>query len=422
MAERTTRIPTDSERESPGLLSLLGSLPCVSQTVQAISTFNLGPVNALLKRAAYLPLWLRAPSHRGAAGYETASELRQLHLATEEEQSRYVGRSRIGGPAADVRFRWRFIPEDFAGDPHCVQPLPILPLYLGVSQRIEVFDWELRFRDGESGFRAYGAGRTLPGVGAPSSGVGLGFVLDVIEGYGRLAGLAGSIVVSGGLTADGELRLGLIIRIMDPTGGLLAQGSPTSVSENGGSEPGVAWLVFAGETDPDNAVTLRISLSEGILGSNVFELLREIGLDFDVGQGWLQSRTTEGNLAGSVRAVLDFNPLDSRAVAPIRTRSGVFAFHDRNGRSLGTIAADMIEGRSLRTRLQDMLLPVFRFAGFGPIQGGTGIFTGVRGIMTMNSVISVQPRTLANLYILRLDDPNGRFGAIARNAFEEGAS
>ena len=84
--------------------------------------------------------------------------------------------------------------------------------------------------------------------------------------------------------------------------------------------------------------------------------------------------------------------------------------------SLGLVASDMIEGRSFRTRLEDMLLPVFRFAGFGPIQGGTGEFAGVSGIMTMNSVISVQPRTLSNLYVLRLDDPDGRFRAAAQSA------
>jgi hypothetical protein len=33
--------------------------------------------------------------------------------------------------------------------------------------------------------------------------------------------------------------------------------------------------------------------------------------------------------------------------------------------------------------------------------------------MMMNSVISVQPRTLSNLYVLRLDDPDGRYRAVS---------
>jgi hypothetical protein len=92
----------------------------------------------------------------------------------------------------------------------------------------------------------------------------------------------------------------------------------------------------------------------------------------------------------------------------------VFELHAADGRSLGTVSSDMIEGRSFRTRLDGMLLPVFRFGGFGPISGGTGELAGASGIMTMNSVISVQPRTLSNLYVLRLNDPRGRYRAAAR--------
>jgi len=414
MTERTTRIRSDSEREPPGLLSLLGSLPCVSQVVQAISTFNLGPVNALLKRAAYFPLLLAAPSRPGLDAFEVAGEMRRFDIVAEEERSRCVGCNQVGAPAADIRFRWRVVPDDHQGDPERAQPLPALPLLPGVSQRIEVLDWELRFRDGASGFRAYGMGRTLPDAAA---GNGVALVLEMLAGYGRLAGLAGTVVASGTLSPQGGLSLGVIVRVMDPAGGLAAQGPPGPLPPEAGPEPGATWLAFFGETDPDNPVTLRISLGEGILGSNVFELMRTVDLDFDAVADRLRSRTVEGALTGGLRAQLDFNPLDPRPVSPIRTRYGVFDFRDRAGRSVGSVAADMIEGRSLRTRVEGMLLPVFRFAGFGPVQSGTGAFAGARGIMTMNSVISVLPRTLANSYILRLDDPDGRFRAAARGTF-----
>jgi hypothetical protein len=71
----------------------------------------------------------------------------------------------------------------------------------------------------------------------------------------------------------------------------------------------------------------------------------------------------------------------------------------------------MIEGRAMRTELAGAPMPVFRFGGFGPILGGTGEFSGADGMMTMNSAISVFPRTLSNLYIFRLSDPTGRFRA-----------
>jgi hypothetical protein len=423
MTERTTTIRPDSERESPGLLSLLASLPCVSQVVQAVSTFNIGPVTEVLKRAAYFPLVLAAPSFQGMNVFEVAGELRRLDVAAEEGRSGYVGRNRVGDPAADVRFRWRFVPEDYPGDPVRRQPLPASPFQPGISQRIEVFDWELRFRDGVSGFRAYGVGRTLPGVGAASPAAGLAFVLEILEGYGQLAGRTGTVVASGALAPHGGLELGLIVRMLDPAATLLTQEPPRPVPPGAAPEPGVTWLALFGEVDPDNPVTLRLSLSEGILGSNVYERLRVADLDFDVGLGsGLRGRAREGPYAGALRAELDFNPLDPRPVTPIQTRKGVFELRDQAGRRLGSLASNMIEGRSFRTRLTDMLLPVFRFAGFGPVTGGTGGFAGARGIMTMNSIISVQPRTLSNLYILRLDDPNGRFRATAQGAFGGWAS
>lgn len=406
--------PSAAAGESPGLLSLLGSLPCVSQTVQAISTFNIGPVTELLRRAAYFPLVLAAPSYRGPDAFEVESALRRFALA--------AGCNRIGGPAADVRFRWRFVPDDYEGDPGRAQAVPPSGFHSEISQRIEVFDWELLFRDSGSGFHAYGVGRTLPGAGAAGAAVGVAFVLDVLAGYGQLAGLAGTVVAGGALGADGALEIAVVTRVTDPAGGLLTQG-PLDPLLGAGAEPGVTYLPFLGEIDPAHPVTLRLSLTQGILGSNVFEQLRLADLGFGVAPtGQLQSRTRAGALVGTVSAVLDFNPLDPRPVAPIQTRDGVFTFHDQAGRSLGTLAADMIEGRSFRTRLEGMLLPVFRFGGFGPIRGGTGDFAGARGIMTMNSVISVQPRTLANSYILRLDDPDGRYRALAQGACGEWAS
>ncbi|HSU81147.1 MAG TPA: hypothetical protein VLR69_01955 [Thermoanaerobaculia bacterium] len=415
--QATSSRPDCGPDDSSELLALLRSLPGVSQTLQAITTFNIGPVTALLERAGYFPLLLAAPIRRGDGAFEVEHGVRRFAITTRQEGARIVGRNQAGGPDAAVRFRWRFVPDDFEGGSGRVQPQPPLPFLPGASQRIEVLDWTLRFAGGESGFRAYGTGRTLPGAGAAAPAVGLAFVLDVLEGYGELAGLAGTVVAAGTLDPRGTLELGLVARLMDPDGGLFTQEPLAPLPPGAGPESGVTWLTFLGQVDPTHPVTLRISLTQGLLGSNVFELLRVAALDFAAGPGGrLRSRATRGALAGSVGARLDFDPLSLNPITPIQTRCGVFDFQDEAGRSIGSVASNMIEGRSFRTRLEGMLLPVFRFGGFGPILGGTGKFAGARGIMTMSSVISVQPRTLSNLYILRLDDPDGRFRAAAQGA------
>jgi hypothetical protein len=398
--------PSADSGGSPGLLSFFTSLPGVSAAIRTLTTLNIGPVTQRLEAAAYFPLLLSAESRRLGDTFEVQSAPRRFEIATEAQGlGRLTGRNRAGGPAATLRFRWRPVPEDYVGGADGVQALPALPLLPNASQRIEVFDWELRFCGGAAGYRAYGMGRTLPGGG-------VGFVLDVLEGFGELAGLAGTVVTSGGISPDGALELAIVTRVMDPSGGPLTAPPPAPLPPAAGAEPGVTYLAFLGQVDPSHPVTLRLSLTEGILGSNVYEQLRAATLDFAAGaDGGLRGGAVAGAVVGSVSAQLSFDPLSLCALSPIQTRCGVFEFYDPAGRGLGALYSDMIEGRSFRTGLQGMLLPVFRFGGFGPIQGGTGELAGARGIMTMNSVISVQPRTLANLYVLRLDDPDGRYRA-----------
>jgi hypothetical protein len=105
--------------------------------------------------------------------------------------------------------------------------------------------------------------------------------------------------------------------------------------------------------------------------------------------------------------------MDPRPVFPIQTTEGEFTFHDVGGQEVGTIRANMVEGRAFRSILPGAPMPVFRFGGFGPILGGTGAFGGTTGMMSMNSVISVFPRTLSNLYVLRLVDRPGQSAAPA---------
>lgn len=406
IAQERTRQGTSGG--SPGLLSFFTSLPGVSAAIETLTTLNIGPVTQLLEAAGYLPLLLSAASRRSGDAFEVQGEPRRFEIATEApDTGRLAGRNRTGTAAAALRFRWRPVPEDYVGDPDRIRALPPSPLRSDVSQRIEVFDWDLRFRGGTAGYRAYGMGRTLPGGG-------VGFVLDVLEGFGELAGLAGTVVASGGVAPDGALELMAVTRTMDPAGGPLTAPPLSPLPPAAGAEPGVTYLAFLGQVDPSHPVTLRLSLTEGILGSNVYERLLAATLDFDTAaDGRLRGGSLACPVVGSVSAQLSFNPLSLCALSPVQTRRGVFELHDPAGRGLGAIYSDMIEGRSFRTGLQDMLLPVFRFGGFGPIQGGTGEFAGARGIMTMNSVISVQPRTLANLYVLRLEDPDGRYRAAA---------
>jgi hypothetical protein len=321
--------------------------------------------------------------------------------------------NRVGQPVARVHIRWTPIPEDFQAAPGLLPPPTLLNPFR--SQRFSMLDGQLDFADpAQSGLRAFGCGRTFPGVSGGRQVLYVGAVIDVLQGLGALAGLPGptfpgaTLVVNGFIQPPYDLALNLMVRVMDPHGRLCAAGPLPPLRPMPDPDPNAVFLCFLGEVDPSRPVRLVLGPNGLPIGSDVFEKLRLIRIAWDAGSAVdLQSRSAEGPVVGTVSARLYFDFLAPQPVSPIQTTNGVFTFRDLDGRTLGT----MVEGRALRTDLTGAPMPVFRFGGFGPILGGTGELAGAAGMMSMNSAISVFPRTLSNLYVLRLEDPAGKLRA-----------
>jgi hypothetical protein len=177
-------------------------------------------------------------------------------------------------------------------------------------------------------------------------------------------------------------------------------------------------LFFLGEVDPDRPTRIVGQSSEGIV-AEVHERLRLVRLEFDAAtSAGIRCRSCKGPVVGTLAGLLHFNPSDEQPMIPIRTSDGVFTFHDRRGRTVATLEANIVYGRAYRTTLAGAPLPVFRFGGFGPFLGGTGVFRDAVGMISLNAAISVFPRTLSNLYVLRVTDPDGRFLARSREMWD----
>jgi hypothetical protein len=95
----------------------------------------------------------------------------------------------------------------------------------------------------------------------------------------------------------------------------------------------------------------------------------------------------------------------------------VYTFQDRQGQTVATLNADVVEGRAFRTTLAGAPGPVFRFGGFGPFLGGTGPFQGMIGMISMNAALSVFPGALSTVHVIRVSDPDGRFRASCSRAW-----
>lgn len=342
--------------------------------------------------------------------------LHRFSIDVESAGAGLTARNRIGEPMASVEIRWTPMPDDFEAAPGRVPPPTLLNPFR--SQRFCMLDGHLQFADAAaSSLTAFGTGRTFPAESGGRPRLDIGAVIDVLSGQGKLAGLCGTICVNGTIEPPDGLALNLMLRFIDPRGVLAAPAAPV------GGPPATAaaesvFLAFLGEVDPRQPVVLRRAPDGSVLGSQVHELLRRVSLDssLDAATG-LCGSLVPGPVVGRVDATLHFDPLTALEVSPIRTTDGVFTFFDEGGAELGSLRSDMVEGRAFKTPLAGAPAPIFRFGGFGPILGGCGLFAGASGMMSMNSAVSVFPRTLSNLYVLRLADPEGRL----RNASAGGA-
>jgi hypothetical protein len=402
-------------------------------------TYKLKEVNQLLKSAAYFPIFNVAnPDSPNqpvplVAGLPFLQQYLMVAVEVNEELHRFDvnvepptaatglrASDRVGEPVANVHIRWTPVPENFEAAPDLCPPPTVLNPF--VSQRFVMLNGRLTFKDQRgSGFRAFGAGRTFPVNEGGQRRLRIGAAIEILEGMGAFAGHTGAFVVNGFIQPPRNLALNLVVRVMDPAGDLVARGPLTPIREMPNPDPDAAFMYFLGETDPSRPVKLNVTPDGRILGSQVYERLRLVHFEFDLGAGaGPRSLTNEGPLVGDVVATLHFNPLAPTSVSPISTTNGVFTFYDSQGRHFGQVFSNMVEGRAMRTELAGAPMPVFRFAGFGPLLGGTGQFDGADGMMTMNSAISVFPRTLSNLYTFRLYDPAGRFRDAARRAWSQG--
>ena len=111
--------------------------------------------------------------------------------------------------------------------------------------------------------------------------------------------------------------------------------------------------MFLGEEDFSQPTTLRRAPDGRMLGSNVHERLRLVHLSFDLGRTGLRTLTTTGPIVGTLRGTLSFNPFGAAPGSPIafQTQDGVFNFFDRDGKTIGTLLANIVEGRAFPATL-----------------------------------------------------------------------
>jgi len=386
-------------------------------------TYQTETVSRLLREAAYFPLFsVHNPNIENVPLPSSRSPNRLIGMKVYEEMHRFDIKveppnldcglravNQLGQPVADIHIDWRVIPDDFVAAPGKLPPPTELDLTR--SQRFAMYDGQFNWKDRQgSSFHGFGSGRTFPTIVGGQPQLRIAAVVDIIEGFGKLNGVVGNAVVNGFITPPYNLALNIMLRILDPAKRFKTRSAITNLRPIPDPDPNASFLAFLGEADPDNPITLNIAPDGSVAGASVHELLRILRIDFDVGTSkGMRSQASTGSIVGSLSFNLNINSRDQRIPIPFRTTDAIFTFFDRERRTIGRLAANVVEGRAFMTELEGAPQPVLRVAGFGPCIGGSAQFSGVSGMLSLNGIISIPARTPSICYVLRISDPEGKF-------------
>jgi len=316
--------------------------------------------------------------------------------------------------------RWVVVPPDYVARPG--QEPPPTALDPSRSQRFVMLDSICRFGDGKDCFHGFGTGQTFPMTVNGRRDLLAVAIGTVLEGFGKFkGGEESTYVYCGSLSVEQGFTGNILLRVMDPGGAIPTSSDLPAIESRHHPEPGITYVVFRGEAIPSDAVTPRMGANGQLEGLDVNQGLRLLHLDCAVGgHAGLRASARVGEVIGRILAHVTFNPAapGGTSLDPIPfTTVDEFTFHDRDGQLVGTFTGDSSEGRLFNTMVAGQ--KGIRFGGTGRLLGGTGPFDGIEGLLTDNSVVIFTPHVSASVYVLRINDPEGRFRAFAEYTREK---
>ena len=389
-------------------------------------TYPFDTVVQLLDQAAFLSMFsipardrsIAIPSRtgEGIAGLRIKEQLHRFSLSMEPpSRSGITTHHAIGEQLAHWEHRWMFAPDGFPALPG--RDVPGTAFDPSRSQRFVMFDSVCTFENGRDGFHGFGTGRTYPMHVGSQPQLYAAAVGSILEGFGKFKGHEGTYTYCGSLSQQEGFTGSVFCRVVDPQSELRTESSLPSMEVWPNPETGITYLAFRGQKkDRTQKTAYNFGPNGQVTGLNVHQQLRQVQIDTAArGRGGPRSVMDVGPVIGSMSARILFNLLNpgapGTALSPIPFQSyNEYTFSTPDGRALGTIVADGGEGRTFNLQLVGAPgQQALRFGGFGPIVKSSGIFEGMEGLMVDNSVVGVAPHALSTLYILRVNDPDGKY-------------
>jgi hypothetical protein len=321
--------------------------------------------------------------------------------------SKQIGRRQI----ATQHLTMSVTPNNYQSGPGRTPPPTILLPFL--SQRFWMYNGQFEFLDGPggspySGFKAIAGGRFFP---AGQLAVWIGGCVDIVEGLGQLQGFTGNLAIDGFTLPPASFMNSFLFRFVDPEGKLQAADLPPVRDP----EPSTvdysdsALIPLLADLDLGSTVDVEPLPDSSRKRIHLVERLRLADTNFDVAPGVLKTKVVAGEVVGSRRTTLIFDPDDPNDTIPAFSEGSEFTFWAGGGQPIGTLDADLFEARAFRTPLPGFARPYFRLVGFGPYTSGTGQFIDPEGMLVVNGALSLDPPAWSAMYLLRFRDPLNRF-------------
>ncbi len=314
----------------------------------------------------------------------------------------------VGERLGTLTMRWLLAPDDFEVTPGV--PPPPTPIDPARSQRFAMLDGTIQFQDPrQGGLKFFGAGRTFPSSGGGASRLEFAGAAAVLEGLGGLKGLRGALMVSGHLIPPAGIAVSLVARF-EGHGLIEADDSLAAILDPVDADDQTAVVTLVGEPDADHPNTLSVASDGGVRAARVSERLKLVRIGNDLRHAQqLRSLIREGAVVGTVTGPLSFDPTDRRCGVRLGDARRLFTFTDATGRTVGTIAADPLEGTGFRETRQDEAAS--RLVAYGPLSAGTGALSGAAGVLTLDAIVGKDGAT-ASVYALRFFDAQERFRTV----------
>jgi len=340
-----------------------------------------------------------------------------LQLPTLETGVRSL--TRMGELAGEFSHRWMLVPDNFVASPLREPPPTVLDT--SRSQRLAMYDGKITFGNGQDGFYGFGTGRTYPTVTNGRPRLLVGARGEMLEGFGALASLHGTYVLSGELSPERGFQGNVHCRLMDPGLRVLTDGSdipPLQIEAN--PDLGLTYIVFGGKkVDKDAQTSYTLGPSGQPLGVALEQELRIVEFKFtSQGPKGLRSFAWPHEIAGTMTSRVSLNVLSPEmpgsSLAPIPSAAALeFTFADAQGQTVATIAAEGGEGKVFNDTFPAAPGQAgWRFGTVQTLGKGTGRLAGAEGILTENSIASVAPYVTMAVYTFCLNDPRGEYRAV----------